>query len=349
MDPQLASPSVGVPFVDLNRLHRTLGDEVLEAVANLIETSAFTNGPAVAEFERAFASYCGTEECIGVASGLDGLVLALRAAGVEPGDEVIVPAHTFVATVAAVAQAGGTPILADIDEFDYGLSAAATEPAITSRTRFLLPVHLYGQMADMTALHGLAARHRLSVIEDACQAHGASRDGRRAGATGTAAAFSFYPAKNLGAFGDAGAVVPDDADVAETVRALREHGQRGKYQHDLEGYTARLDTIQALVLAIKLPLLDEWNEERRTAARYYGEQLAGVGDLVLPHVPEGSNPVWHLYVVRAADPAGLAERLAERGVATGRHYPEAIHLSRAFAHLGNGVRLHERACDGVLA
>jgi dTDP-4-amino-4,6-dideoxygalactose transaminase len=337
MDSQLASPSVRVPFVDLNRLHRTLGAAALEAIANLIETSAFTNGPAVAEFERAFASYCGTHECVGVASGLDGLVLALRAAGVEPGDEVIVPAHTFVATVAAVDQAGGTPVLADIDEFDYGLSAAATESAVTSRTRFLLPVHLYGQMADMTALNALSARHRLSVIEDACQAHGASRDGRRAGATGTAAAFSFYPAKNLGAFGDAGAVVTDDAEVAETIRALREHGQRGKYQHDLEGYTARLDTIQALVLAIKLPLLDEWNEERRTAARYYGEHLAGLGDLVLPHVPEGSNPVWHLYVVRAADPVGLAEWLAERGVATGRHYPEAIHLSRAFEHLGHGV------------
>lgn len=337
MDPQIASPTVGVPFVDLNRLHRTLGDEVVEAVANLIGTGAFTNGPPVAEFERAFAAHCGTTECVGVASGLDGLVLALRAAGLEPGDEVIVPAQTFVATVAAVDQAGGRPVLVDIDEVDYGLSAAAVDPAITSRTRFLLPVHLYGQMADLTALSALADRHDLGIIEDACQAHGASRDGRRAGAVGTAAAFSFYPAKNLGAFGDAGAVVTDDVNVAEMVRALREHGQRGKYQHELQGYTARLDTIQALVLSIKLPLLDGWNEERRTAAEYYTEHLSGFGDLSLPQVAPGSAPVWHLYVVRTADPADLAGWLAGRGVATGRHYPEAIHLSRAYRHLGAGV------------
>jgi dTDP-4-amino-4,6-dideoxygalactose transaminase len=188
----------------------------------------------------------------------------------------------------------------------------------------------------MTALCALADRHGLGLIEDACQAHGASRDGHRAGVTGTAAAFSFYPAKNLGAFGDAGAVVTDDAGLAETVRALREHGQRAKYQHDLQGYTARLDTIQALVLAIKLPLLNEWNNERGTAARYYGEQLSDLGDLVLPQVLEGSKPVWHLYVVRTADPVRLAEWLGERGIATGRHYPEAIHLSRAYQHLGDG-------------
>jgi dTDP-4-amino-4,6-dideoxygalactose transaminase len=192
-------------------------------------------------------------------------------------------------------------------------------------------------MADMTALCALADRHGLGLIEDACQAHGASRDGHRAGASGTAAAFSFYPAKNLGAFGDAGAVVTNDAGVAEMVRALREHGQRGKYRHEVQGYTARLDTIQALVLSIKLPLLDGWNEERRAAAEYYAEQLSSLGDLSLPQVKAGSAPVWHLYVVRTSDPAGLAEFLAGRNVATGRHYPEAIQLSQAYRHLGDGV------------
>jgi len=244
---RLADASVAVPFVDLRRQHEQLSAELAHAFAGLVESSAFTNGPAVASFERAFADYCGTSECIGVASGLDALVLGLRAAGLEPGDEVVVPAHTFVATVAAVEQAGGKPVLADIDPRDYGLDPEAAAAAITSSTRFLMPVHLYGQMADVVALREVAQRRGVALIEDACQAHGASRDGIRAGSAGLAAAFSFYPAKNLGAFGDAGALVTDAGTIAETVRALREHGQREKYRHDLQGYTARLDTIQIAV------------------------------------------------------------------------------------------------------
>jgi len=222
-----------------------------------------------------------------------------------------------------------------VSEQDYNLDPAAVVAALTPRSRFLLPVHLYGQMADVVALEGIARRHGLAIIEDACQAHGARRDGLRAGAVGRAGAFSFYPAKNLGAMGDAGACVTDDGEIAERVRALREHGQRRKYEHDLEGYTARLDSIQALVLLRKLPLLDGWNEERRAAARFYAEALDGVGDLRLPPVPEGSEPVWHLFVVRTADPDRLAEFLRERGIHTGRHYPQPIHLSPAYAHLGN--------------
>ena len=285
-------------------------------------------------FESAFAAYCGSRHCIGVSSGLDALRLAFLAGELEPGDEVILPANTFAATVEAVVQAGGRPVLADVSEQDYNLDPAAVEAALTPRSRFLLPVHLYGQMADVVALEEIARGHGLEIIEDACQAHGARRDGLRAGTVGRAGAFSFYPAKNLGAMGDAGACVTDDGDLAERMRALREHGQRRKYEHDLEGYTARLDSIQALVLLRKLPLLDGWNEERRAAARFYAEALDGVGDLRLPPVPEGSEPVWHLFVLRTADPDRLAGFVRERGIHTGRHYPQPIHLSPAYAHLG---------------
>ncbi len=334
MTQPLLAGRIAVPFVDLGLSNEPIRAEFLEAVSALVDSGAFVNGPPVAAFERAFAAYCGTADCVGLASGLDALRLAFLAAGIQPGDEVIVPAQTFVATLEAVTQAGGRPVLAEIGELDYALDARAAEAAVTSRTAFLLPVHLYGQMADMHALRSLAERRGLAIVEDACQAHGAERDGLRAGAAGLAGAFSFYPAKNLGAMGDAGALATDDAGLASTVRALREHGQRSKYRHDLEGYTARLDTIQAIVLELKLRLLDGWNEERRAAARFFGEALAGVGDLVLPTVAPGSKPVWHLYVVRTADPDSLATFLAERGIATGRHYPEPVHLAPAYAGLG---------------
>lgn len=325
-----------VPFVDLVPVHEPIKEDVLADVAALIDANAYVNGPQVRELEEAFAAYCGRLDCVGVASGLDALRLGLLAAGLRRGDEVIVPANTFVATVEAVSQAGGRPVLADVTEQDYNLDPAAAEAAITPRTRFLLPVHLYGQLADVGALGALARGRGLSVLEDACQAHGAERDGVRAGAFGLAAAFSFYPGKNLGAMGDAGALVTSDAELAARMRALREHGQREKYRHELEGWTARLDTIQALVLLRKLPLLDDWNEQRRAAAAFYSEHLAGVGDLVLPPVPDGSEPVWHLYVVRTADPVALASHLAGRSIATGRHYPEPPHLSGAYSGLGYG-------------
>jgi len=328
---------ISVPFVDLNRMNEPIRAELLQAISALVDSGAFVNGPAVGSFEQAFASYCRISDAVGVASGLDALRLALLAAGIRAGDEVIVPAQTFVATLEAVTQAGGTPVPAEIGAADYNLDPAAAEAAITSRTAFLLPVHLYGQMADMRAFRSLAERTGLAIIEDACQAHGAERDGFRAGAAGLAAAFSFYPAKNLGAMGDAGALTTGDASLAEAVRALREHGQRRKYHHDLEGYTARLDTIQAVVLELKLRLLDGWNEERRAAARSLTEALSGIGDLELPNVAPGSNPVWHLYVIRTADPAALGDYLQTRGIATGRHYPDPVHLAPAYAYLGYGA------------
>jgi dTDP-4-amino-4,6-dideoxygalactose transaminase len=224
-------------------------------------------------------------------------------------------------------------VLADIKEDDYGLDCAHVDSVITRRTAFVLPVHLYGQLADLETLLPIASCRGLTVLEDACQAHGASRDGLRAGAGGTAAAFSFYPSKNLGAMGDAGALVTDDPHVAAEVCALREHGQRARYEHAVDGYTARLDTVQAAVLLTKLAWLDWWNAERRSIADLYTQALEGIGDLRLPSVPEGSDPVWHLYVVRTRDPNRLAEFLRERGIATGRHYPQPVHLSPAFAHL----------------
>ena len=348
--PRQAPPRV--PFVDLARIHDPLKADLLAAFADLIDANAFANGPAVDLFERAFADYCGSSTCVGVASGLDALRLGLLAAGIESGDEVIVPANTFVASFEAITQAGGVPVPVDVGEEDYNLDLAAVEAAITPRTRFLLPVHLYGQLADMRALGELAARHGLRIVEDACQAHGADRDGLRAGSLATAAAFSFYPNKNLGAMGDAGALITNDGELAGQVRALREHGQRAKYEHDFEGYTARLDTIQALVLLHKLPHLDGWTEERRAAARFYGAALADVGDLRLPPVAPGSHPVWHVYPVRTADPARLGAFLAERGIGTGRHYPQPAHLSPAYSWLGHrrgSFPLTEALADELLS
>jgi dTDP-4-amino-4,6-dideoxygalactose transaminase len=322
-----------VPFIDLGAIHSPLGAAILEDVAALLERGDFTNGEAVAAFERDFARYCGRRHTIGLASGLDALRLALLSLGLGPGDEVIVPAQTFAATLEAVTQAGAEPVVVDISETDYTIDVEACEAAFGGRTRAVLPVHLYGQMADMKRLQGLVRRLGIALVEDACQAHGASRDGLLAGAAGDAAAFSFYPTKNLGAIGDAGALVTDDDGLAARVRALREHGQTSKYEHAVEGYTARLDTIQALVLLRKLPLLDGWNEERRAAAQFYDDALAGVGDLTLPPVAAESAPAWHVYVVRTADPAALAESLRTRGIASGRHYPVPPHRSPAYEHL----------------
>jgi dTDP-3-amino-3,4,6-trideoxy-alpha-D-glucose transaminase len=323
-----------VPFVNFGHVSESLRAEILAAIAEVVETGVFVNGPVVEAFEGEFGAYCGTEFCVGTASGLDALRLALLAAGIEPGDEVVVPAQTFIATWEAVTQAGGVPLPVDISESDYALDADIAAQVVGTRTRFVIPVHLYGQLADMTAVQELARQRGLVVVEDACQAHGAARDGGRSGTSGDAAAFSFYPTKNLGAFGDAGALMTDNQELADRVKALREHGQPRKYDHELPGYTARLDAVQAAVLSCKLPYLDEWNESRRAAARYYSESLAGVGDLKLPPTPPTSDPAWHLYVVRTADPVKLADHLAAVGIASARHYPTPPHLTAAYASLG---------------
>jgi dTDP-4-amino-4,6-dideoxygalactose transaminase len=325
---------IAVPFVDLRSSTEAIRDALLADVAELLDTGAFVNGPAVESFEHEYAVACGRRLAVGTASGLDALTIGLRALGLE-GDEVVVPAMTFIATFEAVVHAGGRVVVADVCEDDVCLDPEAAAAAVGTRTRFLVPVHLYGQMADMRAFGELAASRGLTVLEDACQSHGAERDGIRAGAAGAAAAFSFYASKNLGAMGDAGALVLDDESVAAKARALREHGQTGSYHSEYVGLTSRLDTFQALVLLRKLPLLERWNAERARAAAFYADSLAGIGDLRLPQTAAGATHVWHLYAVRTADPTALGEFLAARGIATKRHYPEPPHLSPAFAHLGH--------------
>src|SRR5581483_1283329 len=324
-----------VPFVDLGPASSAVRRAVLDRVAETIDRGDFLNGDAVVDFEHAFARYCGGRHCVGTSSGLDALRISLLASGLDHGAGVIVPAQTFAATFEAVVQAGGRPVVVDIGPSDDNLDVAKVEPVADEATH-VLPVHLYGQMADMRAIMRVAGERSLQIVEDACQAHGARRDGLGPGLVALAAAFSFYPTKNLGAMGDAGALVTDDADLAARARALRVHGETRKYHHEYVGYTARLDTIQASVLVEKLAWLDEWNRQRREAADYYTQGLADLDELGLPPVPEGSDPVWHLYVVRTARPEDLGAFLADRGIQTGRHYPEPPHLLPAYRVLGYG-------------
>jgi dTDP-4-amino-4,6-dideoxygalactose transaminase len=330
-----AAAEVLVPFHDLSAIHASITSDVLQDFERIIASGTFGNGEDVRQFEEAFASYVGTKACIGTSNGLDALTIALLAAGLEPGDRVLVPANTFVASVEAITHPGGVPVLVDASEDDLNIDPVlAHEAAAGTGARFLLPVHLYGQLAHMRELTRVASDAGLTVIEDACQAHGASRDGFHAGAVGAAAAFSFYPGKNLGAMGDAGALTTSDLRIASRARALREHGQVAKYDHAYEGFTARLDAFQAAVLARKLVLLAEWNAARRETASSYLARLTGVGDIRLPPVAANSQPVWHLFVIRTADPTQLGRHLAARGIQTGRHYPIPVHLSGAYAHLG---------------
>ena len=321
-----------IPFVDLGPMNRAVKERVLARIGETIDRGDFINGEAVGDFELRFAQHSGRAHCVGLASGLDALRLSLLALGLGEGAGVIVPANAFAASFEAVLQAGGKPVVVDVGE-DYTLDVRQVEAAAADAT-CVMPVHLYGQLADMNALARSAERHGLQIIEDACQAHGSRRDGVRPGDLAQAAAFSFYPSKNLGAMGDAGALVTEDEELALRVRALREHGETRKYHHEYVGYTARLDTLQAVVLLEKLPFLDEWNRQRRAAARRYSEALAGLDGLRLPVEPEGSESVWHLYVVRTPDPQQLAAFLAERGIRTGRHYPEPAHLAPAYRDLG---------------
>ncbi len=325
-----------VPGVDLAWQHREIAEEVEAGLASVFERTAFILGDEVARFEEEFARYVGVEHCIGVGSGTDALELALRAVGVGPGDEVVLPANTFIATALAVVRAGGKPVLADCDPVHHLLDPEAAAAVMGPRTRVLLPVHLFGQLAPMEPLTKLAAESGAVLVEDAAQCQGATAQGRRGGSIGRVAATSFYPGKNLGAYGDAGAVTTDDEDTAAAVRALRNYGGSAR-EHPVIGFNSRLDTVQAVVLRAKLQRLDAWNQARREAADRYCALLAGQAGLELPRVLPGNSPVWHLFVVRLPDrverDAALA-RLQEAGVGASIHYPEPIHRTGAFAHLG---------------
>jgi dTDP-4-amino-4,6-dideoxygalactose transaminase len=324
-----------VPFVDLQLQYRQLKPDIDAAVLAVMARGDFILGQDVAEFEREFAQFSRVEHCVGVSDGTDAIRLALLACGVGPGDEVITCTHTYIATALAIAETGARPVLVDCDPRYFTISVEAVERAVSPRTKAIVPVHLYGQPADMDPLLELARARGLFVVEDAAQAHGAEYKGRRCGSLGDIAAFSFYPGKNLGAYGDGGAVTTPSAELADKVRLLRNYGQRVKYQHLVKGGNCRLDTIQAAILRVKLRHLEAWNASRRVAAAQYARQLAGL-PLTLPEAAPYSLPVWHLYVIQTALRDRVQARLHEQGIQSGIHYPVPVHLQPAFADLGLG-------------
>jgi len=319
-----------IEFLNLRRVNRAHEAALRSAVERVIESGWYVLGEETSRFEAEFAAYCGVHHCIGVANGLDALALILRALDIGPGDEVIVPANTFIATWLAVTQVGAIPVAAEPDPGTCNLDPAAFEAAITTRTRAVIPVHLYGQPAAMERIADVAARHGLFVVEDAAQAHGARYGGRRVGGLGAAAAFSFYPGKNLGALGDGGAVTTNDDALAERIRTLRNYGSKEKYRHDVQGVNSRLDEIHSAMLRVKLRTLDAENETRRQLARRYLSRLAGTG-LGLPAVADGAEPVWHLFVVRHPRRDEMQRELAARGIGTMIHYPCACHRQPAYS------------------
>jgi dTDP-4-amino-4,6-dideoxygalactose transaminase len=340
-----------VPFVDLKAQYATIRQEVLDAIAEALNSMELTLGPNVRAFEAEFATYCGSRYAVGVGSGTDALYLALRACGVGPGDEVITAANSFIATAEAIVLLGATPVFVDVLPGSFTIDPSKVEAAISRRTRALVPIHLYGQMADMDAIMQIARRHGLVVVEDACQAHGAEDAGRRAGTFGDAAAFSFYVSKNLGAYGEGGAVTTSSRALADEVRKLRDHGSTLKYVHDEMGVNSRLDELQAATLRVKLRHLDAWNERRRSHAQIYAHLLHEV-NIALPVERPGTRHVFHLYVIQTDDRDRVREALGDMGVATGIHYPIPIH--RQTASLGVGrvageLRVTEEQAGRILS
>jgi len=328
-----------IPLVDLKRQYVSIKQEMDEKISGVLKNTAFILGPEVREFEKDFSAFCGTEHAVGVSSGTEALSLALLALSVGRDDEVVTTPNTFIATAGAISHVGAQPVLVDVDPESYNIDASLVEGAITKRTKAIIPVHLYGQPSEMEAILQVAKRHNIKVIEDACQAHGAEYRGRRVGSFGDIAAFSFYPGKNLGAYGDGGAVVTDKGELAERIRLLRDHGSPKKYYHEIIGYNSRLDEIQAAVLRVKLRYLNEWNEKRRKNANIYSEYLQELADkdlVVTPQEMSWAKHVYHLYVIQVEE--GLRDKLIEylnaRGIGAQIHYPIPIHLQKAYKHLG---------------
>lgn len=344
-----------VPFVDLGAQQREIDEEVQDGLRRVFDTTAFIGGPDVKAFESEFAAFLEVSDCVGVGNGTDALELALRAAGVTAGGEVILPANTFIATAEAVSRIGADPVLVDVDPQCLLIDPVAATQAITERTQAIMPVHLYGQTAFVEQMRPEAERAGVVIIEDAAQSQGAFRHGRMAGSLGLAAGTSFYPGKNLGAAGDAGAVVTNDAGLAARVRVLGEHGSPTKYRHSTVGMNSRLDTVQAVVLRAKLARLEGWNEGRRAAAARYAEllrPLADSGDVWLPTEAEGNHHVWHLYTIQLEHRDGVLEELRAAGIGAGVHYPVPVHLTGAYEHLGlvrGAFPITEAASDRLLS
>ena len=323
---------MNVPFLDLRAAYLELKTEIDDAVARVLGSGRYILGPEVESFERDFAGFCGADHAVAVGNGLEALRIALVGLGVEPGDEVIVPSHTYVATWLAVSQCGARPIAVEPVESTYNLDPSRLEEAITARTKVILPVHLYGQPADLDPILEVARRHGIRVLEDAAQAHGAKYRGQRIGGHGDAVAWSFYPGKNLGAVGDGGAVTTRDPEIADRVRVLRNYGSREKYENEVKGFNSRLDPLQAAVLRVKLGHLDEWNARRRKLAAHYMAALSGA-ELLLPRCPEWAEPAWHLFVIRHPERNQIRRRLARVGIETLIHYPIPPHRQMAYADL----------------
>jgi dTDP-4-amino-4,6-dideoxygalactose transaminase len=348
---QRRSSNMNVPFVDLKAQHLRIQERLNLAIQEVFERGDFALGADVHKFEEEFAAYCGARYAVGVDSGLSALELSLRAFGIGPGDEVIVPAHTFVATAAAVTFAGAGLVLVDIDQATYNLDLSQVEAAITPRTKAIIPVHLYGLPVEMDAILQIADRHGLAVIEDACQAHGATYKGKRTGSLGHAAAFSFYPTKNLGGCGDGGMLLTNDGQVADRVRAMRNCGQKTKNVHELAPFNHRLDTLQAAILRVKLDFLDEWNQARRRCASLYNRLFSG-NSILTPVETPGATHVYHLYVVRTLLRDSLQNHLREKGISTGVHYPIPIHLQPFYASAGfhkDQFPVTEQICNEILS
>ena len=333
-----------VPFLDLKTQFRQIETEVVPAVTEAMADGMFIGGPQVTGFEEEFAAFCDSRHCIGVGSGTDALRFALVAAGIGPEDAVITVPNTFIATTEAISQVGATPVFVDVDSQTHNMDPQKLSDLLKSHkqqsthnnhAKGVIPVHLYGQTADMDPILDIARQYDLVVIEDACQAHGATYKGKKAGSLGTAGCFSFYPGKNLGAFGEAGAVVTQDEGAVQKIRMIRDHGQARKYFHDIEGYNGRLDAIQAAVLRIKLKRLQDWNQSRRRNAALYAELLQDIPGITLPVEADYAESVYHLYVILADDRDGLQKYLSGKGIATGLHYPLPLHLQKAYVHLGH--------------
>ncbi len=342
---------MNVPWIDLAQQHRNLRGEINAAIQGVLDRADFILGQDVHKLEEEFAAYCGTKYAVGVDSGLSALELSLRALGIGPGDEVIVPAHTFTATAAAVTFSGATPVFVEVDPHTWTLDAKRIEDAITQHTKAILPVHLYGLPADMHMILGIAEKYELVVVEDACQAHGAKYKGHRVGSMGNAAGFSFYPTKNLGGCGDGGMVTTNDAKVAETVSALRNCGQKAKNVHELMPFNHRLDSLQAAILRVKLHYLDTWIEARRHVAALYRELLKGA-DVQLPADPPGYQHVYHLFVIRSQNRDALQSYLKDRGIGTAIHYPAPVHLQPFYSNGKNRegeFPISEQVCREILS